>query len=159
MRDVTIRNVKAKADPESQIMPPTGVFITGIPDHHIANLTLENIDIHLAGGGTREHAGAFVDQKPDTYPEINRFGKTLPAWGFFARHVNGLTLKNVKLTLDTPDLRPALVAQDVQKLVAENWSLPAAAEAESVIRLESSKDASIKNVRTEGKAKQLVVID
>jgi hypothetical protein len=157
IRKVTIRNVKAKADPESQIMPPTGVFITGIPDHRIENLTLENIDIHLAGGGTREHARAVVDQKPDTYPEINRFGKTLPAWGFFARHVDGLTLKNVKLTLDAADLRPALVAQDVQHLVAENWTLPAAAEAECVVRLEGSKDALIKNLKTDGSAKQLVV--
>jgi hypothetical protein len=159
LRNVTIRNVTAKADPESQIMPPTGVFITGIPDHRIENLTLENITIHLAGGGTREHARAVVDQKPDTYPEINRFGKTLPAWGVFARHVDGLILRNVKLTWDSPDLRPALVAQDVQKLIAETWALPASADAECVVRLESSKDARIDNVKTEGDAKQLVLTE
>src|SRR6185436_7618391 len=87
LKDVTIRNVKAKAAAEAQIMPPSGIFITGIPDHRIENLTLENVEITLAGGGTRKDAAALVEEKIDTYPEINRFGKTLPAYGILARHV------------------------------------------------------------------------
>ena len=100
---------------------------------------------------------AKVEEKIDTYPEINRFGKTLPAYGIFARHVNGLTLKNVTLKVDAPDLRPALVAQDVQHLIAQNWQIPASADAECVVRLESSKGATIENVKTNGNAKQLVL--
>jgi polygalacturonase len=157
IRNVTIKNVKATADPKSQLMPPTGVFITGIPDHRIERLTLENIDIHLPGGGTSADAQAVVDQKPDTYPEINRFGKTLPAYGVFARHVKDLTLKNVTLTLDSPDLRPALVAQDVQGLNANGWHVPVSPDAECVVRLESSKDTTIKDVTVDGNAKQLVL--
>ena len=83
LKDVVIKNVKANAAADAQIMPPTGIFITGIPDHAIENLTLDNIEIHLAGGGTAQDAQATVDEKIDVYPEINRFGKTLPAYGIF----------------------------------------------------------------------------
>jgi hypothetical protein len=41
---------------------------------------------------------------------------TLPAYGFFARHVKGLTLDNVQVAFEKPDLRPALVCDDVRDL-------------------------------------------
>jgi polygalacturonase len=125
LKDVTIKNVKAKADPNSQIMPPTGIFITGIPDHRIENLTLENITIDLAGGGTAQDANAKVDEKPDTYPEINRFGKTLPAYGVFARHVNGLKLTDITCNLASPDARPGLVCEDVDNIDVSGGNLTA----------------------------------
>jgi hypothetical protein len=80
----------------------------------IEDLTLENIEIQLAGGGTADHARATVEEKPDVYPEINRFGPTLPAYGAFIRHVNGLTMKGVTFTLGSTDLRPAVLREDVQ---------------------------------------------
>jgi hypothetical protein len=159
LRDVTIRNIKATTHPTPKLMPPTGVFITGIADHPIENLTLENIEISLPGGGTSEHVRVAVDEKPDTYPEIDRFGKTLPAWGVFARHVNGLTMKNVKLTTDAPDLRPALVAQNVQGLKIDDWQVKATPDADCVIRLESSKDAKLGDVKLDEETKQVVKIE
>jgi polygalacturonase len=125
LKDVTIKNVTAKAAADAQIMPPTGVFITGIPDHRIENLTLENITIDLAGGGTEQDAQAKVDEKIDVYPEINRFGKTLPAYGVFARHVKGLKLIDVNCKVASPDKRPALVSQDVEDLKCTGGTLAA----------------------------------
>jgi len=123
LKDVTIRNVKANAAADAQIMPPTGVFITGVPEHPIQNLTLEHVTINLAGGGTEKDANAVVDEKPETYPEINRFGKTLPAYGVFARHVDGLKLIDVTCNVAAADRRPALVCQDVQNLTQEAGTL------------------------------------
>ena len=123
LKDVTIKNVKAKAAPDAQIMPPTGIFITGIPDHRIENLTLENITIDLAGGGTAQDAQAKVDEKPDTYPEINRFGRTLPAYGVFARHVNGLKLIDVTCNVASPDARPKLVTEDIENIDVRGGNL------------------------------------
>jgi len=37
----------------------------------------------------------------------------LPAWGFFVRHVDGLTMKNIKLTALKKDYRTAIVLDDV----------------------------------------------
>lgn len=43
------------------------------------------------------------------------FGE-LPAWGFYVRHMDGLTMKNIKLSIAAPDYRPALVFDDVRNL-------------------------------------------
>jgi hypothetical protein len=158
-RNVTIRNVKANAAADAQIMPPSGIFLTGIPDHPIENFTLENIEIHLAGGGTAENARADVEEKVDTYPEINRFGKTLPAYGIYARHVKGLTLKDVVLTLDAPDLRPALVCQDVQDLTLARWSLPAHPDAESTLRFEDTQNATLSDVSLKGETSTFLRVE
>ena len=39
--------------------------------------------------------------------------KELPAWGFYVRHADGVTFKNVKLTALKKDYRPAIVLDDV----------------------------------------------
>ena len=41
------------------------------------------------------------------------FGKTLPAYGLYARHVRGLKLENVRTAALKPDARPAVVFTDV----------------------------------------------
>jgi len=136
------------------------VFITGMPDHPIENLTLENIEISLPGGGSAADARAAVDEKPDTYPEIDRFGKVLPAWGVYARHVKGMTLKRLKLTTtDAPDLRPALVAQNVADLNADDLQVTAVPDAECVVRLESSKNAKVTGLKPDGNAKELIKVE
>ena len=38
----------------------------------------------------------------------------LPAWGFFIRHVDGLTMKNIQLTAQKKDYRTAIVMDDVK---------------------------------------------
>ena len=39
---------------------------------------------------------------------------TLPAYGFFIRHVKNLTLNDVQTHYEKPDARPAIVMQDVK---------------------------------------------
>lgn len=47
-----------------------------------------------------------------TYPEPVQFG-ILPAYGLYARHVDGLEVNGLTLGFDTPDERPAVVLDDV----------------------------------------------
>lgn len=115
-QNVTIKNVKAKASDSAQLKPPSGILITGVPGHYITNLTLENIDITLAGGGTAEHAKHTVPEAIDQYPEIKTFGPTIPAYGVWARHVKGLKLKNVRFNLKSPDQRPEFVYEDASEV-------------------------------------------
>ena len=93
--NVVIRDVKARASANAQLMPPSGILITGVPGHCITNLTLENIEIDLAGGGTAENARQQVPEAIDKYPEVKTFGPLVPAYGIWARHVRGLKLINV----------------------------------------------------------------
>lgn len=157
--NVVIKNVKAKASADAQLMPPTGILITGIPGHYITGLTLENIEISLAGGGTAAHGRQVVPEAIDQYPEVKTFGPRVPAYGIWARHVKGLKLINVKFNLSGNDLRPALVCEDGSDLEVSNWNLPDTEEGESIIRLENVKTALIKNVTVKGIAKALVRVE
>jgi polygalacturonase len=146
LEHVVIRNITAKAADKSQLMPPSGIYVIGIPDHRVSDLTLENITITLAGGGTKADARAKVDEKIDSYPEIDRFGKTLPAYGLYARHVQGLNVTGLTLKLDTPDLRPAIVCDDAADVHVSNCTISANADAESLVRLESVHGAELSKI-------------
>ena len=52
------------------------------------------------------------------YPEPAHYG-ILPAYGLYARHVDGLTLKNVKLGYSYTETRPAVVLDDVSDVTID----------------------------------------
>ncbi|MEE1945286.1 glycosyl hydrolase family 28 protein [Pedobacter sp. KR3-3] len=157
--NVTIRNVKAKAADNAQLTPPSGILITGVPGHDITNLTLENIEITLAGGGTTEDSRVAVPEAIDQYPEVKTFGPKIPAYGIWARHVKGLKLINVKFNLASNDRRPALVCDDGKELTVSNWDLPTTTGAEAIVRLESVAGANISGISIKGDARALVRVE
>lgn len=110
LRNVIISNVVATQ------VAGIGCSITGLPGHPVENVTLSNIRIMAAGGGTKEHVTRTIPELPEVYPESTMFGM-LPAYGFYCRHVDGLTFENVVVRTSAPDARPALVCEDVSDLV------------------------------------------
>jgi polygalacturonase len=159
LENVTIKNVKAKAADNAQLMPPSGILITGIPGHDIKNLTLENIEINLAGGGSNENARQVVPEAIDKYPEVKTFGPLVPAYGVWARHVDGLKLNNVKFTLSHNDLRPAFICEDGKNVELNNWTIPETTGAQAVIRLENVAGAHINNNTVTGSADAFVRVE
>ena len=119
-----------------------GCSITGIPGHRIENVQLNNIQITFEGGGTREEAAAKVPEREDKYPEGIMFG-TLPAYGFYCRHVTGLKLRDVRLWTERPDARPAVVCDDAQDVVLDGLAVRPAAGA--AVRLIDSPGAVLRN--------------
>jgi hypothetical protein len=116
LRDILIRNVSAKN------IAMIGMLINGIPDHPVEGLTLENIQLQLPGGGNPEAAKLRLPEMESAYPEFDMFGKTIPAYGIYARHVRGLTLQNVRMTPLKPDARPASVFVDVEEVTPANFA-------------------------------------
>ncbi|MBC7783950.1 MAG: right-handed parallel beta-helix repeat-containing protein [Burkholderiales bacterium] len=114
--DVTISNVRAKR--AKQI----GMLINGIPDHRIQALTLENIEIELPGGGRAEDAKVELAENVAKYPEMLMFGRVMPAYGMYVRHVDGITFNNVKTTVLKPDPRPAAVLIDVHRMAPADFT-------------------------------------
>ena len=57
-----------------------------------------------------------VPEQIQKYPEFTMFGE-LPAWGFYLRHIRHITLKNVQLSLEKDDFRPAIVDEDVENML------------------------------------------
>jgi polygalacturonase len=157
--NVIIRDVKAKASKNAQLTPSSGILITGVPGHYITNLTLKNIEIDLAGGGTAEHARQIVPEAIDNYPEVKTFGPRVPAYGVWARHVKGLKLQNITLKLDSNDLRPAFVCEDGAGIEVSGWNIPSTRGAESIIRLENVRDARIVNNNVKGEAMSFVRVE
>jgi polygalacturonase len=138
LKNITIRNMIVQVpfgrpDHAYEVRGPDLPFfhntmpssITGIPGFPVENVTLENITIHYPGRGNDglAHMPLWrLDQIPEqvaAYPEFSMFGE-LPAWGLYVRHVNGLKMKNIQLTIDHPDYRAAIVFDDVRGLEVES---------------------------------------
>ena len=102
--------------------------ITGLPGHPVEAMTIENVRITTAGG-SRYRVGLDVPEQPATYPSVKMYGD-LPAFGLFVRHARDVSLRNLALTTEDVDARPALVADDVSDLhVAHLTESPAGAGA------------------------------
>jgi len=86
--------------------------IAGIPGHRIEDVRISNVRHHMVGGLTMSGIPANPPENENAYPEPSMFGP-LPAFGFFLRHVDGVTLDNVEVRYEQQDLRPAFALRDV----------------------------------------------
>ena len=142
MRNIVIRNVYAEVpldkpdagynyegpieDLPRNISP---CIIAGIPDYKIEDVLIENVEIVYPGGGNPLYAyrGTTpedldgIDEMISYYPEFSQW-KELPAWGFYMRHANGVTLRNFVFRAEKSDYRPAIVCDDVKDLKLDNVS-------------------------------------
>lgn len=85
---------------------------------------LENIEIEYPGRATKGQAYIplwrvqDVPEQVKKYPEFSMFGE-LPAYGFYLRHIDNVTFKNVRMKLKEADYRPAIVMDDVENAEME----------------------------------------
>lgn len=86
--------------------------ILGLPGHPIEGVTLDNIRVTFTSGGKMPAANTPVPEKPAEYPSANKF-PDLPAYGIYCRHARDLHLARINLGCKEPDLRHALVCDDV----------------------------------------------
>lgn len=138
LKNVTIRNLSCEVpfgrpDENYDLRGPEVDFfhnpfpssICGIPGNPIENVVLEDIVISYPGRATRSMAYmplwrvGDVPEQIEKYPEFSMFGE-LPSWGFYVRHVDGITFRNIHLSLQDADFRPAFVLDDVKDVMFEN---------------------------------------
>jgi polygalacturonase len=131
MRDIAISNVRAEGAGK------IGCSVTGLPDHPVENVTLSNIRIRFAGGGTEEDAARAIPEKEKSYPKGDMFG-VLPAYGFFCRHVSGLKLHGIDVSFDKADARPAVIADDARELDVVDLKAQVNAGVEKLVRVKRS---------------------
>ncbi len=116
IRRVTISNLTA-----SGVDPRYASIIAGIAGHPIEDVTLSNIRIVYRGGGTAEDAAIEPPEKDAAYPEPSMFGK-IPAYGLFARHVKNLRVRDVEVSYEQPEARPAVTMLAVDGAKFEGFS-------------------------------------
>jgi polygalacturonase len=101
--------------------------VTGLPGSPVQDVMLQNLLIE-SDGGRPDAPAAVVPEMPDAYPKAWMFGH-LPSFGLFARHVDGLKMRNVKIRLKAPDGRPALLFDDVREKSLTGVETPSPSEA------------------------------
>ena len=116
--------------------------VVGLPGQPIEDVTWDNVKIAYRGGitladvaaqpaelvsrffqrgpdaGTGPREPYAVPERPGAYPEPSMFG-LLPAYGLYARHVTGLQLHAVRLTLAAPDDRAPVVLEQAREVVID----------------------------------------
>lgn len=152
LRNIMITNVQAVIGED---IAGTGAdnsqnFICGIPGHNIKNITLSNIHITIFGNGTKQQANREIPEEITAYPKSGMFGD-LPAYGFYVRHVNGIMMNNIQLETLNPDLRPALIFDDVTEISILDCKLSGCDDTEPLIRLKDVKNATIQGIYPNGK--------
>jgi polygalacturonase len=91
-----------------------GSNITGIPGFNVEDVKIADVYVQHVGGGTAEQAKIEVPEKENSYPEPGMLG-TLPAHGFYFRHVNRLEMSHVEVQPAAADARPAIYLDDVHR--------------------------------------------
>jgi hypothetical protein len=121
------------------------ITLNGVGGAMIENVTFDDVHVTSVGGGTAEHAAKR--RIPETTREYfgvwseAPFGP--PAYGLYARNVKGLTLHNVRFEVANPDLRPAVVLDNVHDAAITGLSVQGNPAAESVLRFTGVQDALV----------------
>jgi polygalacturonase len=128
-RDIQISNVIAD-DCDSLC----SIIVTGMPGVPIQNVWLSNIRLYFKGGGTRDLAQKDYREQGTHYPEPKFAGWT-PAYGLYARHVDGLHINDLTFRYERPDYRPAVVLDDVENVSIQHLDAPTEPGIEQVLTL------------------------
>ena len=140
LRNITVRNVSADVAFERPDIWHESRFpgrqrgldfntfpcmIEGVPGLFVENVSFENIRISHPGRGDEGTAYMpvwrmnTVPERENEYPEHDLQGE-MPSWGFYCRHVRGISFKNVSITAKWKDYRPAFVFDDVEGIKMDN---------------------------------------
>lgn len=140
LKNIMISHVQAIGVEDSQD------FICGIPEHPLENIELSDFHISYYGNGTVAQAIREIPEQTRTYPKIGMFGD-LPTYGFYIRHAKGVRLNNIRLDYLNPDMRPAIMFDDVNGIHVNDCTLKGSESDLPLISLNNVEDAVIRNSR------------
>ena len=89
-------------------------ILSGIPGYPIEDVKIANFYMQHRGGAGADQAGIVPPENEEKYPDPGMFG-SMPAQGFFLRHVRNLQMSHVEVAPTTPDARPSFHLQDVNR--------------------------------------------
>lgn len=156
LRNVVLRNIKAKSAEKTQLTSASGILITGVPGHDIQDLIMENIEIELPGGGTVEESRHSVPEAVDQYPEVKTFGPIIPAYGIWMRHVSGIKMSNISFKVNKDDLRPVLIAEDAKNVNINGLKAVSYKGSKTAVRIENSQKIRLSVSELQGVSDNLI---
>lgn len=156
IRNITFKNIEGRLT--GRLDPPTeGIMFTGLPNHYIENVTMENIHFSYTGFGDLDVKDREIAEDEARYPEQLFFG-VLPSYGMYLRHVKGLKIKNFTMELRDHDDRSAIVMDDVIESTFEDIKFDIEPEAGSGIVLSNTKNLVISGIDPTGEVEYLVEV-
>jgi polygalacturonase len=115
-------------------------ILSGIPGHSIEDVKLSNIYVETVGGAPADAASIQPPEFESKYPEPGMFG-TMPAFGFFLRHVRNVEMSHVEVASVAPDARPAFYLAGVER--ADFFAITAPKGPEGAFALHEVQDLRI----------------
>jgi hypothetical protein len=111
----------------------TGVYraacsVESWADAPFKDVTFRDVSVEFEGGRRPDPTSG-----PIKAPGVD--ARPLPAWGFYARNVEKLTLEDVRLGCVQDDLRPMMICEDVNQLALDDLDFPRFAEAADLMTL------------------------
>jgi polygalacturonase len=100
----------------SNVTQTWGSWITGTPTERVKNISFTNVQIATLGGD--KTVPADPPEYTNQYPEVTLFGDK-PAFGYFIRHVDGVTFTGSTITAAPADARKAIESRDVTGLTMQ----------------------------------------
>jgi hypothetical protein len=123
------------------------------PGTRIEDVSFTNIDITFPGGGTPELASRLdvgeLLESSNYVKWATPFDGELPASALYLRHVKGVRLENVRLTVEKPDARAFIAGDDVAGLTLHGVVARAPAPVPGLAKLADAKNVTDKDCRVE----------
>jgi polygalacturonase len=143
LKNITISNISCSNDGKM------ANSITAYPGAVVENVMISDISFKASGGGTTADAQRNLkhDSLAALYPEVSKFGASLPAYGFYLYNVKNISLDNIKCTADRPDARPVIVAENADGLVINALQADAPTGRQGLIRTKGAKNSHVQNTR------------
>lgn len=135
--------------------------ITACPGSVIENVMISDINFQAMGGGTKADAERKVkhDSLAALYPEVSKFGASLPASTFYLYNVKNINIDQVRSTVQYADARPVIVAENVEGLTINALQADAPAGNAPMIKLIAATKVSANNIKPLQKVYSLVETD
>lgn len=115
-------------------------LLSGIPGYEIEDVKLSNIFVESVGGAPVSAAAIQLPEAEHKYPEPGMFGMT-PSFGFYLRHVRNVEMSHVEFAAKSPDGRPAVSLNDVER--ADFFAITAPRSSQGAFALHNVTDLRI----------------
>ena len=127
--------------------------VVSLPGTHIENVSFTNIDLTFPGGGTAEQASRLdvgeLLESSNYIKWATPFDGELPASALYLRHVKGVRLEKVRLTVEKPDARAFIAGDDIEGLTLQGVVARAPAPVPGLAKLADARGVTEKDCRVE----------
>lgn len=142
LQDVIISNIIANS------VSHMSCSITGIPGYNVKGIRISNIILNCSGGGLEDAVHKPVPEHEKMYPENKMFGPSLPAYGFYLRHVENIILDGIELRLQYPDKRHAIFMEDAHNVCVNGLSAGPHHSPHALIRVVDCSNVTLSGYRS-----------